>query len=276
MMKLFNVWQFLLVAAVFVPLERLFALRKEQRILRAKWTLDLVYTFVNGALITVGIMMVVLVAGSIFAYVVPERLRAAVAAQPLLIQLIEAVFLADLLFYAAHRLFHSVPFLWKFHAVHHSIEEMDWLASARVHPFDQIVTKGASILPLLALGFSGPVIAAHAIIYSWHSYLLHSNVNLKFGPLKWVIASPEYHHWHHANQREAYDQNYAAQLSIIDKLFSTFYLPQGKTPEKYGIDERVPRGYLSQLVTLPSENRTSTLKRTFRYGRSPDCRERVS
>jgi sterol desaturase/sphingolipid hydroxylase (fatty acid hydroxylase superfamily) len=181
--------------------------------------------------------------------VVPERLRAAVAAQPLLIQLIEAVFLADLLFYAAHRLFHSVPFLWKFHAVHHSIEEMDWLASARVHPFDQIVTKGASILPLLGLGFSGPVIAAHAIIYSWHSYLLHSNVNLKFGPLKWVIASPEYHHWHHANQREAYDQNYAAQLSIIDKLFNTFYLPQGKTPEKYGIDERVPRGYLSQLVT---------------------------
>jgi sterol desaturase/sphingolipid hydroxylase (fatty acid hydroxylase superfamily) len=249
MMKLFNVWQFVLVAAVFVPLERLFALRKEQRILREKWTLDLVYTFVNGALITVGIMLVALVAGSIFAHVVPERLRAAVAAQPLLLQLIEAVFAADLLFYAAHRLFHTVPFLWKFHAVHHSIEEMDWLASARVHPFDQIVTKGASILPLLALGFSGPVIAAHAIFYSWHSYLLHSNVSLKFGPLKWVVASPEYHHWHHANQREAYDRNYAAQLSIIDRLFNTFYLPQGKRPEKYGIDEPVPRGYLSQLVS---------------------------
>ncbi len=248
-MKLFNVWQFLLVAAVFVPLERLFALHKEQRILRAKWRLDLVYTFVNGALITVGIMLLVLAAGRIFAYVVPEPLRVAVASQPLFIQLIEAVVTADVLFYAAHRLFHSVPFLWKFHAVHHSIEEMDWLAAARVHPLDQIVTKGASILPLLALGFSDPVIAAHAFIYSWHSYLLHSNVRIKFGPLKWVVASPEYHHWHHANHREAYDKNYAAQLSIIDKLFHTLYLPQGKTPEKYGIDEPVPRGYISQLIS---------------------------
>ena len=248
-MKLINFWQFLLVAAVFVPLERLFALRAEQRILRAKWRLDLVYTFVNGALITVGIMLVVLAAGSLFAYVVPERLRAAVAAQPWLLQLVEAVVSADLLFYAAHRLFHTVPFLWKFHAVHHSIEEMDWLAAARVHPFDQIVTKGASILPLFALGFSGPVIAAHAVIYSWHSYLLHSNVKIKFGVLKWVVASPEYHHWHHANQREAYDQNYAAQLSIIDRLFHTLYLPKGKTPEKYGIDEPVAGGYLSQLIS---------------------------
>ncbi len=256
-MKLVNVWQFLLVAAVFVPLERLFALRKEQKILRAKWRLDLVYTFVNGALITVGLMLVVLVAGNIFAHLVPERLRAAVASQPLLIQVLEAVVTADLLFYAAHRLFHTVPFLWKFHAVHHSIEEMDWLAAARVHPFDQIATKGASILPLLALGFSAPVFAAHALIYCWHSYLLHSNVRIKFGVLKWVVASPEYHHWHHANQREAYDKNYAAQLSIIDKLFHTLYLPQGKTPEKYGIDEPVPRGYLSQLISPAAREQDS-------------------
>jgi len=248
-MKLINVWQFLLVAAVFVPLERVFALRKEQRILRANWRLDLVYTFVNGALIAVGIMLLVVVAGTVFAQIVPEQLRVAVSSQPFVIQLVEALVAADLLFYAAHRLFHSVPFLWKFHAVHHSIEEMDWLASARVHPFDQIVTKGASLLPLLVFGFSGPVIAAHALIYSWHAYLLHSNVRIKFGPLKWVIASPEYHHWHHANQRDAYDKNYAAQLSIIDRLFNTLYLPAGKTPEKYGIDEPVPRGYLSQLIS---------------------------
>jgi len=253
-MKLFNVWQFLLIAAVFVPLERLFALRKEQRILREKWRLDLVYTFVNGALITVGIMLVILVAGIVFAHLVPQQIRVAVASQPLLIQFVEAVVTADLLFYAAHRLFHTVPFLWKFHAVHHSIQEMDWLASARVHPFDQIVTKGASILPLLALGFSEPVIAAHALVYSWHSYLLHSNVSIKFGLLKWVVASPEYHHWHHANQRDAYDKNYAAQLSILDRLFNTLYLPQGKRPEKYGIDEPVPRGYLSQLIS-PSAGR---------------------
>ena len=247
-MKYFNFWLFLVVAAVFVPLERLFALRKDQRIFRANWKLDIVYTFINGALITVGIMFIIVVAGSIFGRVVPARLRAAVAIQPFLIQLIEAIVTTDLLFYAAHRLFHSVPFLWKFHAVHHSIEELDWLASGRIHPVDQIVTKGFSILPLVAFGFSDSVITAYAVIYTWQSYLLHSNVRIKFGPLKWVVASPEYHHWHHANEREAYDKNYAAQLSILDKLFNTLYLPQGKTPAKYGTDEPVSRGYLSQLV----------------------------
>ena len=79
-------------------------------------------------------------------------------------------------------------------------------------------------------------------------------MSIKFGLLKWVVASPEYHHWHHANQRDAYDKNYAAQLSILDRLFNTLYLPQGKRPEKYGIDEPVPRGYLSQLIS-PSAGR---------------------
>lgn len=247
-MKLFNLWQFLVVAAVFVPLERLLALRKEQRIFRANWRLDLVYTFVNGALIKFGIILIIVVAGSIFGRVVPDGLRAAVASQPFLVQLMEAVVSADLLFYAVHRLFHSVPFLWKIHAVHHSIEEMDWLAAARVHPLDQIVTKGVSILPLLALGFSDSVIAAYVFIYLWHSFLLHSNVRIKFGPLKWVVASPEFHHWHHANEPEAYGKNYAGQLSILDKVFHTLHMPQGKRPAKFGTDEPLSRGYLSQLI----------------------------
>lgn len=247
-MKFFNLWQFLLVAAVFVPLERLFALRKEQKIFRAKWKLDLVYAIVNGALVKLGIILVIVVAGSIFGRVVPEGFRAAVASQPFLVQLIEAVVCADLSFYGMHRLFHTVPFLWKFHAVHHSIEELDWLAATRVHPFDQIATKGASFLPLLALGFSDGVIAAFLLVYFWHSYLLHSNVRIKFGPLKWVIASPEYHHWHHANEPEAYGKNYAAQLPILDKLFHTLHLPQGKRPAKFGIDEPLSRGYLLQLI----------------------------
>jgi sterol desaturase/sphingolipid hydroxylase (fatty acid hydroxylase superfamily) len=247
-MKFFNLWQFLVLAAFFVPLERLFALRKEQRICRANWRLDLVYTFVNGALIKLGIILVIIVASSIVGRVVPEGLRAAVAIQPFWVQLIEAVVSADLGFYAAHRLFHAVPFLWKFHAVHHSIEEMDWLAASRVHPLDQIVTKGASILPLLAFGFSEGVIAVYALVYLWHSHLLHSNLRIKFGPLKWVVASPEYHHWHHANEPEAYGKNYAGQLSILDKLFDTLHMPQGKRPAKFGTDEPPSSGYLSQLI----------------------------
>lgn len=247
-MKFFNLWQFLILAAFFVPLERLFALRKEQRICRANWTLDLVYVFVNGALIKLGLILVIIVASSVVGLVVPEGLRAVVEIQPFWVQVIEAVVSADLVFYAVHRLFHAVPFLWKFHSIHHSIEEMDWLAASRIHPVDQILTKGASILPLLALGFSEGVIAAYALLYICHTHLLHSNVRITFGPLKWVVASPEYHHWHHANEPKAYGKNYAGQLSILDKLFGTLHMPQGKRPAKFGIDDPLSRGYLSQLI----------------------------
>ncbi|WP_246672129.1 MULTISPECIES: sterol desaturase family protein [unclassified Mesorhizobium] len=85
--------------------------------------------------------------------VVPEALSATVQSQPLWLQAIEALIIADIGFYLAHRAFHAVPFLWRFHAIHHSIEEMDWLAAHRVHPVDQILTKSASFLPLFALGF---------------------------------------------------------------------------------------------------------------------------
>jgi sterol desaturase/sphingolipid hydroxylase (fatty acid hydroxylase superfamily) len=181
-------------------------------------------------------------------WLMPRQVQAAVAGQPYWLQVVEAIILADLGFYTAHRLFHSIPWLWKFHAVHHSIEELDWLAAARVHPIDQIVTKGMSILPLFALGFAAVPIGIFAAIYFWHSILVHANVRLNFGPLRWLIASPEFHHWHHANQREAYNTNYAGQLSILDKLFGTMYMPEGQVPEKYGVNDPVPNTYLLHLI----------------------------
>ena len=187
---------------------------------------------------------------------VSEGVRAAIRSQPLWLQLVELLLLADLGFYAVHRLFHSVPALWRIHQIHHSIEEMDWLAAARVHPVDQILTKGASLLPCFALGFSEWAIAAFALAYHWHSLLLHSNVRLSFGPLDWLIASPNFHHWHHCRDREAWDRNFAGQLSLWDHLFGTAFLPKGRTAERFGIGESVPEGYAGQLVH-PFRTKTS-------------------
>ena len=78
------------------------------------------------------------------------------------------------------------------------------------------------------------------MIYHWHSLLLHSNLKLGFGPLKRIIASPDFHHWHHARAREAWDRNFAGQLAIWDFLFGTAYLPEGRTAERFGIAEPVP------------------------------------
>lgn len=94
---------------------------------------------------------------------VPEALTAAVQSQPVWLQAIEALLIADIGFYLAHRAFHAVPFLWRLHAIHHSIEEMDRLAAHRVQPVDQILTKSASFLPLFALGFSAEAVLIYVL-----------------------------------------------------------------------------------------------------------------
>jgi sterol desaturase/sphingolipid hydroxylase (fatty acid hydroxylase superfamily) len=247
-LQLFQLRELILVAAIFVPAERLLARRPEQPILRKWWWNDLIYLLFNRILIYIGFAVMILGAGAVLRVLVPPDLRGAVAAQPLWIQVVEAIVLADLGFYAAHRMFHSVPALWKFHAVHHSIEELDWLAAARVHPVDQVVTKTMSTLPLYVLGFSDAAFGIFSVLYFWQSVLVHANVQLNFGPLRKLIASPEFHHWHHANQPEAFNTNYAGQLSVIDKLFGTLYLPAGQRPTRYGVNDPVPHTYLDQLV----------------------------
>ena len=239
---------FLLAALIFIPVERLFAARREQRLLRRQWRGDLVYVFANGILIRLGLLAATVAILALSSALLPGEVREAVAGQPLWLQVVEVFLLADLGFYLAHRAFHAVPALWRIHQIHHSIEEMDWLAAHRVHPVDQILTKGASLLPCFALGFSEWAIGAFAIAYHWHSLLLHSNIRLGFGPLSRLIASPDFHHWHHCRDREAWDRNFAGQLSLWDFLFGTAYLPAGRNATRFGIGEAVPEGYGAQLV----------------------------
>lgn len=247
-MNWFDVTAFLLVCAVFVPLERIFALHPAQKIFRRAWQTDLAHLFATGVIVKLGLTAIaglILVASH---RLVPGSIRAAVASQPLALQFGELLVLADLGFYAAHRAFHAIPALWKFHAVHHSIEELDWLAASRVHPVDQIVTKGLSLLPVFALGFAAEAILLYAGLYQWQSVLIHSNTRIGFGPLRRIIASPRFHHWHHANCPDAVDKNFGGQLVLFDLLFGTLHMPGDRMPERYGTDAPVPPSYLAQLV----------------------------
>ena len=151
---------------------------------------------------------------------------------------------------------HAVPWLWRLHAVHHSIEELDWLAGARAHPLDQTFAK-AGLAPIFLLGFSGEAIGAFMLLYAWQSVFLHSNVKLKFGPgLRWLVASPEFHHWHHSKDRESRDKNFAGQLPLLDVIFGTASMPTGRRPTSFGIDEPMHQNYLSQLrAPVPLDNR---------------------
>lgn len=244
----FDIRSFLLFFLVFAPLEHLLPLRDAKKVLRAGFATDVLHVFVSGFFIRVGMFLVVWWATQAGSWAVPALWRETLAAWPLWLQVVAVTVIADLGFYLSHRLMHSVPVLWHFHAVHHSSEEMDWLASFRVHPVDQVIVKGTSLLPVFALGFATEAIAIAGVIYQWQALLIHSNVRVSFGPLRWLVASPEFHHWHHSNHREAYDKNFSGQLLLWDLLFRTVHLPKGAMPERYGINDPVPRDYALQIT----------------------------
>jgi sterol desaturase/sphingolipid hydroxylase (fatty acid hydroxylase superfamily) len=247
-MDLFDWKAFLLLLIVFVPLERLLPMHPGQELFRRGWLNDLIYVIVNGWLIKLGLVTLLVISILVSRAILPQSWRDAVGAQPYWLQTLEVLVIADVGFYLVHRLFHAVPWLWQFHAVHHSIEELDWLAAHRVHPIDQILTKSASLIPCFALGYSEVALAAFAVIYHWHSILLHANVRMNLGPLRWLIASPEFHHWHHSDHREAYDKNFAGQFAFLDVVFGTAHMTRGQEPTKYGCSDPVPRTYWQQLL----------------------------
>jgi len=247
MLALFDIKAILVTALIFIPLEMLLPLRKEQKLLRRHWRNDSIYLFFNGVVIKLGLLMSTLGLFTLIHRMMPRGIELAVQSQPVWLQVIEILVIADTGFYFAHRCFHTIPFLWKIHAVHHSIEEMDWLAAHRVHPLDQIATKTASLLPILLLGFSSDAVAIFALIYEGQSLVIHSNTRLGLGPLEWLLATPHFHHWHHANEPQAYDKNFAGQLPLLDKIFGTLFLPQNM-PARYGTDDPVPALYHQQLA----------------------------
>jgi lathosterol oxidase len=173
----------------------------------------------------------------------------AVAAQPLVVQFVEILIVADLSEYAIHRLFHAVPWLWRFHAVHHSSDVMDWLAGSRMHLVDVVVTRALAFVPLYVLGFSPVPVYAYLVFVSFHAVFIHANVRFRFGRLAHVIATPQFHHWHHAAEPAAVDKNFAVHLPVIDRLLGTYHMPPGRWPATYGIaGNPVPGDYLRQLL----------------------------
>ena len=168
--------------------------------------------------------------------------------QPFALQIVELLVLADLLGYASHRLFHS-RLLWKFHAIHHSSEEVDWLAAARLHPVNEIGSRLMQFVPMYLLGFRGAPLAAAVPILTFYAILLHANLNWEFGPLRYVIASPVFHRWHHTSEEEGLDRNFAGLFPWIDAMFGTFYMPRDRRPERFGVaGDRVPTSLLGQLA----------------------------
>ena len=157
--------------------------------------------------------------------------------------------------YWGHRWSHQIPFLWRFHVVHHSAEEIDWLVTAKAHPFDMFFTRLCAMVPIYVLGLAQPlgnrvdyVPVVVTVVTMYWAYFIHANLNWRFGWLEWLISTPAFHHWHHTNDGpEVLNKNYAATFPWVDKLFGTLHLPR-EWPVKYGSDTPVASDLAGQLL----------------------------
>ena len=234
---------FAVLFLVFVPLEQLFSLRP-QRVFRRHYLTDLTHFFVNNVFVTVGATVLVVIAALPLLWV---RVLDVEALLPRAVSIPLAIAFVSVGNYWGHRLMHTVPFLWRFHSVHHSIERMDWLAAARLHPFDSAFAQAFTILPLFVLGYDGRLFAGAAVFVTVLAILQHANVRFRLAGVRWVVNTPEWHHWHHAIDADAHDKNFG--LPVVDKLFGTAYLPKDRRPTGFGVHDAVPQdGYLRQLA----------------------------
>lgn len=234
---------------LFAPLERLFPHRKDQALFRTEWREDLFYYLVSSMLVQVITWLSFAPARFFLVHTAWGGFRAWVGGQPFWLQFLEIMFFTDLVQYWVHRAFHRVPWLWRFHAVHHSAPVMDWIASARMHFLEIVALRGATAVPVIVLGFDPAAMQAYILFVYVHSTVLHANLKWNFDWLGQFLATPRFHHWHHGLEKEAIDVNFAIHFPVLDRVFGTLHWPEKRWPEAYGIQgEPMPHGYWRQFL----------------------------
>jgi sterol desaturase/sphingolipid hydroxylase (fatty acid hydroxylase superfamily) len=258
---------FIFLALVFRPLELAFPAKPNQKFLRPAWITDLCFFLGQYLLWSSLVFWLLTHFGSWLDKILPLAFRQSVASQPFWLQALEVIILSDLTVYWGHRLQHNVGFLWRFHAIHHSAEHLDWLAAHREHPVDSIYTVGLINLPAFILGFPLETLAFLIAFRGIWAIYIHSNVRLPLVCVRWLIGSPELHHWHHDRDRNA--GNYANISPLMDLAFGTYKCPNHE-PQSFGIHEPIPQTYLAQLLH-PFLPKTLALKRLTANPRVPNA-----
>jgi sterol desaturase/sphingolipid hydroxylase (fatty acid hydroxylase superfamily) len=234
---------------IFIFIEKLFALRRDQPVFRPEWQTDLHHFIVNHMVVGFVLLATNLLVHKLFGWAAHDGIRGWVANLNFFVAVFLIVLVADLVQYWTHRAYHEVPMLWRLHAVHHSVKSMDWLAGSRQHIIELLITRTLVLAPIYVLGFSKEVIDAYIVIVGFQAVFNHANVSVRLGPLRYVIVTPNFHHWHHSQDKEALDRNYAAHFAFLDYAFGTAVKADREWPERYGVlGDYVPNGFLKQLA----------------------------
>ena len=234
---------------IFVLIEKLFPLYKGQIIFRKEWQVDMVHFAVNHFIVGLALLTVNFAIHRLFGWMANDSVRGFIQSIYFVPQLLLCILAADFVQYWTHRAYHEIPLLWRFHAVHHSAKTMDWLAGSRQHILELICTRVGVLGALYVLGFDKVVMDAYIIVVGFQAVFNHANVHLPWGPLKYLIVTPDFHHWHHSSDDVAIDKNYAAHYAFLDHLFGTAIKGQTGFPEKYGVQgDYMPDGFTKQLM----------------------------
>lgn len=242
-----SLWVTLLLALLFAPLERLLPARR-QRVLREHLGTD--FLFLVGQHLGWSVLALAILSGcdGLVRGSLPSGLRESFSALPRAAQLVGVVLLGDLSVYWFHRACHRFTFLWRFHAVHHSSQTLDWVAAHREHPVDGVLTQLTLNLPAMLLGFPVEGLAALAVFRGLWATFIHSNVNLPLGPLRYLFGAPDLHHWHHAKDPGAV-ANYGNLSPWTDLLFGTFHQPRGEETWALGVQETLPTSWPGLMLS---------------------------
>jgi sterol desaturase/sphingolipid hydroxylase (fatty acid hydroxylase superfamily) len=253
---------------IFMGIEKLFPLYRGQNIFRKEWQTDLKHFAFNHFVVGLVLLITNYLLHHLFGFLVNSHFQQYVASINFAFQLFLCALVADLMEYSTHRAYHEVPFLWNIHAVHHSIKTIDWLAGSRQHVAELLITRIAVLAPLYICGFSQSVMNTYIIIIGFQAVFNHANVHVNWGPLKYIFVTPQFHHWHHASDKEAIDKNYASTFSFIDYILGTAVKTEKEFPENYGVvGDYVPNGFIKQQA-FPFKSNFKLIKERFVKERS--------
>jgi sterol desaturase/sphingolipid hydroxylase (fatty acid hydroxylase superfamily) len=234
---------------VFIAIEKAFPLYRGQPVFRPEWLTDFTHFGVNHFFVGLVLLIVNFLIHRFFSWAVYPPLQHAVQSLPLAVETLLVLLVADLIQYWTHRAYHEIPFLWRFHAVHHSTKTLDWMAGSRLHLFELVFTRVSILGPLYVPGFSKASMDIYIIVVGFQAVFNHANVSLPWGPLKYILVTPDFHHWHHSSEREALDRNYAAHFAFIDYAFGTAVKADRRFPEHYGVlGDYMPEGFIRQQM----------------------------
>lgn len=251
-------WWLIGISVVVWMLELAFPWRKNQAAIREDFWLDGFYMFFNFFLFSLivynSVSNVAVEAFKDFLglFGVENLVAIQVASWPGWAQFLLMFLLADFIQWNVHRWLHHSPWLWEFHKVHHSVEQMGFAAHLRYHWMETVVYKSVQYLPLAMIGFGLDDFFILHMITIVIGHLNHANVKITYGPLKYILNNPVMHLWHHAKYlpEGSHGVNYGISLSLWDYLFGTTYIPNENENEPLGFDhiEEFPKTFWQQIT----------------------------